>query len=167
MHLDKKHKMKKLLIIILFLGLIGCERFEIGTKDPGPMIIYKTRQNYNDFLSISLTSDKSKVSSYPGPTDIESNDRPIMLANDYQTSLIWLDYVYTDIRLDDWGRIWDSIHVNNIQTSQFLYDHIIDFDPFFEFYVDYERIVDYNPDTIFLNTIIKNRELIKYFERVK
>ena len=159
--------MKRLLTIVIFLGLIGCERFEIGTKDPGPMIIYKTRQNYTDFLSISLTPDKSKVSSYPGPTDIDNNDKPIVLADDYQTSLIWLDYVYTDIRLDDWGRIWDSIHANNIQTSLFLYDHIIDVDPFVEFYVDYERIVDYNPDTIFLNTIIKNKELIKYFERVK
>lgn len=159
--------MKGLLIIILILGLIGCERFEIGTKDPGPMIICKTRQDYSDFLSISLTEDKSKVSSYPGPTDIDDNDKPIKLANDYYTSLIWLDYVYTDIRIDDWGRIWDSIHVNNIQTSLFLYDHIIDFDPFVEFYVDYERIVDYYPDTTFLNAIIKNKELIKYFERVK
>lgn len=159
--------MKGLLVFTVLFGLIGCERFEIGTKDPGPMIIYKTRHDYQDFLSISLTEDKSKVSSYPGPTDIDNYDKPIKLANDYYTSLIWLDYVYTDIRINDWGRIWDSIHVNNIKTSQFLYDHIIDFDPFVEFYVDYERIVNYYPDTTFLNTIIKNKELIKYFERVK
>ena len=159
--------MKTPLMIIILLGLIGCERFEIGTKDPGPMIIQKTKQNYNDFLSISLTADKSKVSSYPGPTDIDDKDKPIKLANDYQTSLIWLDYVYTDIRIEDWERILDSIHANNIQTSIFLYNHIIDFDPFIEFYVDYERIVDYLPDTVFLNKIIKQEELLKYFERVK
>lgn len=159
--------MKRLLTIICFLGLIGCERFEIGTSDAGPMTIYKMRQDYTDFLPISLTEDKSKVSSYPSPKDLDNGNKSILLADDYKTSLIWLDYVYTDIKLSDWDRIWDSIHDNNIQTSQFLYEHIIDFDPFVEFYIDYERIVEYNPDTIFLNTVIKNGELIKYFERVK
>lgn len=159
--------MKRLLIIICLLGLIGCERFEIGSSDAGPMTIYKTRQDYSDYLSVSLTPDKSKISSYPGPTDIDNGNKAILLKDDYKTSLIWLDYVYTDIKLNDWERIWDSIHDNHIQTSQFLYDHIIDFDPFVEFYIDYERIVDYNPDTVFLNTIIKNGELNKYFERVK
>ena len=160
--------MKETIIIILLFGLIGCERLEFGNNDAGPMIIYKTRKDYSNFLSISLTSDKLKVGSYPGPTDIDDRDKPIELVNNYQTSLIWLDYVYTDIRLDDWRRIWDSIiNANNISHSQFLYEHIIDFDPFVEFYIDYERIIDYNPDTIFLNKIIRAKELIKYFERVK
>lgn len=159
--------MKRLLTIICFLLLIGCERFEIGRSDAGPMTIYKTRQDYSGYLSVSLTPDKSGVSSYPEPADLDNGNKEILLKNDYKTSLIWLDYVYTDIKLNDWGRIWDSIHGNNIQTSQFLYDHIIDFDPFIEFYIDYERIVDYNPDTVFLNAIIKNGELINYFERVK
>jgi hypothetical protein len=57
--------MKRLLIIILILGFIGCERFEIGSVDPGYMSIYKTKQDYSEFICVSLSSVDSKVFGHP------------------------------------------------------------------------------------------------------
>jgi len=158
--------MKKLLILILTFGFIGCERFEIGTSDPGYMAIYKTKQDYSEYICVSLSSVDSKVFGHPAVSYVDDR-KPINLTVDYKVKSIWLDMVYTDIKIEDWARIKDSIYENKINEHTFIYNRIIDFDPFIEFYIDYERIVDYNPDTIFLNTVIKNGELIKYFERVK
>lgn len=159
--------MKKLLILISIFGFISCKRFEIGVSDPGFMSIYKTKQGYSEYICVSLSSVDSKVFGHPAVSYVDDK-KPINLSNDYKVKAIGLDMVYTDIKIEDWARIKDSIDENNLNEHTFLYNRIIDFDPFIEFYIDLEKIVDYiNPDTIFLNTVIKNGELIKYFERVK
>jgi hypothetical protein len=158
--------MKRLLIIILILGFIGCERFEIGSVDPGYMSIYKTKQDYSEFICVSLSSVDSKVFGHPAVSYVD-DEKPVSLSNDYKVKAIWLNMVYTDIKIEDWTTIKDSIDKNNINEHTYIYNRIIDFNPFSEFYIDYEKRIDYLPDTAFLNNIISKNELIKYFERVK
>ncbi len=82
--------MKRFIPFVLLLGIFGCERIENGSTDPGPMIIYKTRQDYSDYIFVTLTEDKSKVSTTP-TSDIDSSDFPVFsLSDGYQTSLICL-----------------------------------------------------------------------------
>lgn len=158
--------MKRLLILILILGFIGCERFEIGSSDLGPMSIYKTKQDYSEYICVSLSSVDSKVLGHPLVSNIDDK-KPVNLLNHYKVKAIWLDMVYTDIKIEDWSTIKDSIDENNINEHTFIYNRIIDFNPFSEYYKDYEKIIDYLPDTVFLNTIISKNELVKYFERIK
>lgn len=42
----------------------------LPTEAGPPVIVYKTRENYNDRVPVILSSDKKEIISYPGPTDV-------------------------------------------------------------------------------------------------
>lgn len=51
-----------------------------------PVVVYKTRQNYNHLVPITLSEDKEEIDSYPDPSDLtEENNygKPIELEDGY------------------------------------------------------------------------------------
>lgn len=47
------------------------------------VIVYKTRNNYNDLVPVELSADKTKIISYPDPKDVQALPKPTELANGY------------------------------------------------------------------------------------
>lgn len=47
------------------------------------VIVYKTRNNYNDLVPVGLSDDKTKIVSYPDPKDVQSQPKPTALDNGY------------------------------------------------------------------------------------
>ncbi|WP_222165270.1 hypothetical protein [Edaphocola aurantiacus] len=51
------------------------------------VVIYKTKKDYSRFVAVTLSADKSKITSYPAPSDISPEmSVPVALADGY-----WLD----------------------------------------------------------------------------
>lgn len=48
-----------------------------------PVIVYKTKSDYFNLVPVVLSDDKSKIISYPSPTDINSSLLPTKLKNGY------------------------------------------------------------------------------------
>jgi hypothetical protein len=49
-----------------------------------PVLVYKTKGDYRNYVPVLLSEDKSKIVTYPDPKDIRSGNRaPSILANGY------------------------------------------------------------------------------------
>ena len=71
--------MKHLLLITVVL-FSACKTQNSTTFTPDfettapPVLVYKTKANYNNLVPVLLSDDKSEIISYPHPTDIKSGD---------------------------------------------------------------------------------------------
>jgi hypothetical protein len=74
-------------VLLILAGIFGCktnqkltetssnEQEQAGLVNPlfspgPPVIIYKTKSDYRDKVAVTLTEDKSKLSSFPAPSDV-------------------------------------------------------------------------------------------------
>ena len=94
--------------------------------------IYKTKNNYDQKVPVKLSEDKKYIVSYPDPSDLFLENKalyPIKLKNNYLLSQVGVgkNYAFLDYSYEEYRQL------NNI-TSEKLFDHIIDFDPFTEVY---------------------------------
>ena len=113
--------MKKgiLTIIILTLILLSCQSGKTITKDitssmnkeilfvPGPQaVVYKTIKDYTDLVPVTMNREKTKIVSYPAPTDIFYQGKlakPTALKNGYlldnrgiSENVAFLNYTYEE-----------------------------------------------------------------------
>lgn len=86
-----------------------------------PLIVYKTKHDYSDKISVSVNSDK-KIVSHPGPTDAVYQ-KPVELEKGYLLK-----------RMD--GNVFLSVSIDDFIKSK-------DWDK----YIDNKYIIDYNPFT--------------------
>jgi hypothetical protein len=59
---------------------------KIGTQANEPVLIYKTRRNYNDHVPVLMDDQKTRILSYPDPTDLYYRGKislPTRLKNGY------------------------------------------------------------------------------------
>ena len=49
---------------------------------PGPVLVYKTKQDYREHVTVQLSDDGRSVVAYPGPGDVMAQ-RPVELADGY------------------------------------------------------------------------------------
>ncbi len=116
----------------------------------GPVIVYKTRQDYSDKLSIQLSNDRDEITCYPGKGDA-IHQKPIELANGYLLKSM-CGNAFLSISIDE--------YVNSTQkfSSSDLLSLVIDTDPFVE---KYECCECTERDTAKINILIKTNQLLK------
>ncbi len=122
-----------------------------------PVIIYKTKNDYYNKVPVILSDDKSKITSYPGPSDLIRNKElalPIKLNDGYLLDVrgINQNVAFLDIT---YGAYTKAMRVYTVQQ---LYDMIIDKDPLLEMY-DCGNKNKYKDEVMEINTVIDEGKL--------
>ncbi len=93
-----------------------------------PLIIYRTREDYSDYVPVSLSG--ARIASYPAPSDLSEHSKPVALGGGYLLdrrgigpNTAFTDYTYSEY-----------IQLENVNT-QILLEHLLDREPFLELYV--------------------------------
>ncbi len=117
----------------------------------GPIVVYKTKKDYSNNVSVQLSADKKTVTAYPGSFEVH---KPIPLANGYylQTTL---GNAFLSITLDQYA------DTNNNYPHDQLIEYVIDPDPFTEFYEVCPCAMVAGRDTFSLNRLILHDSLSK------
>ncbi len=96
------------------------------------VIIYKTKTDYQKFVSVVLSPDKTKIIAYPAPSDVV-NQYPVALHNGYFLGKMpgagSPDGAFLNLTIAQYSRMLAS----SITPNQ-LYSLILDKDPFIEIY---------------------------------
>ena len=90
----------------------------------GPIVVYKTKKDYSNNVSIQLSADKKTITAYPGPTEVH---KPAPLVNGYYCAKMFGN-AFLSITIDQYA---DS---NNKYPFDQLMKYVIDTDPFTEYY---------------------------------
>jgi len=148
--------MRKIKIILPILTLIiivsACDWiYKPGPCDAsGPIIVYKTKQDYSNNITIQLSRDKKEVVCYPGPRDAV-NQRPLQLTKGYLLKRMCGDAV-TSVTYEDY------INSTHSYTPAEWLSLVIDTDPYLE---KYECCKCTNQDTAVINDLIRKNQLSK------
>lgn len=106
--------MRKILpIIVLALLVMGCKTNKQAVKIDGmvtntpesvvenPTVVYKTIRDFSDFVPVIMNAGRTKILSYPAPTDLSVNSKPTVLKNGYLLDnrgitehVVFLNYSY-------------------------------------------------------------------------
>lgn len=139
---------------ILSLILIACACDWIYRPGPcddsGPIIVYKTKLDYSNNITVQLSKDKKKVTCYPGPQDA-IHQRPIQLANGYLLKRMCGDAI-TSVTYDDY------INSTHTLSSAEWINLIIDTDPYTE---KFECCKCTDQDTAAINNLIRTNQISK------
>ena len=139
--------MKLISFIVIVLALQCCSTSKNRSNPTGvndkdlvldfsagpPLIIYKMKKDYSRNVAVILSEDKTKIVSYPDPTDIFYHGElayPAKLDNDYLLDNfgINVNVAYLSITLDEYSNYKD------VPTLTEMYKLIIDKDPLTELY---------------------------------
>ena len=117
-----------------------------------PAIVYKTKADYNNNVSVTMDSKKGKIISYPAPTDLYYRGNlalPSKLKNGYllDNRGINTNSVFTSFTYQEYSKLYSAPSIDT------LLEKIIDKDPFVEIYNCGNR-ADYKNETKELNKII-------------
>jgi len=137
-----------LFAIICLSGLTSCG---IGPCDAGPVVVYKTRVDYANLITVNLSKDGKRITARPGQ-DYVIPQRPIPLANGYLLKRM-VGNVYLSITIDEFA---DMSHK---YTEAEMLSAVLDTDPFSEYYNICECIA--YADTAQINAIIREGNLKK------
>lgn len=93
-------------------------------------VIYKTRKDYSNLVPITLDASKTKILSYPAPTDL-ANARPTQLTGGYllDNRGIGVNSVFTKYTYDEYSALPSAPSTDELLAS------IVDYDPFEAIYV--------------------------------
>lgn len=150
--------------ITLFIGILimySCEK--IGTQDKSMSIYkFKSGKDYSNNVPVSLSNDRTKITSAPGPIDYW----PMKLANGYYLNgTMGLNSGYLSLTKEQYNA--------DIPGIDSMYNYLIDRDPYQEYYLTEDGDIfteqggPHGIDTAFLNDLIRDGKLEKYFERLK
>lgn len=166
--------LNKLSILLFVCSIIACSSSKKSGGEQvikenvdytgAPTTIYKTTKDYSKNVPITLSDDKSKIVSYPAPSDIYYKGElsyPIELANYYlldnrgvSINTAFLKYTY-----DEYSKLKE---VPDLKT---LYNLIIDKNPITEMYNCGNRY-RFKDEVQELNSVIVNQKL-NSFKKVK
>lgn len=118
-----------------------------------PVVIYKTKNDYSNNISVLLSNDQTQVLAYPGITDA-AIQHPVPLANGYYLQEM-VGNAFTSYTFADY-----AAHGQNYNDADFL-SHIADCAPFTEYWVGCS-----SRDTATLNNIIRNGQLSTTFQKL-
>nr|NQU94150.1 hypothetical protein [Bacteroidota bacterium] len=157
--------------MVIILMIISCSSTKKNTMSPGennqnsvgvpspPVIIYKTKVDYSDKVPVTLSDDKTKITSFPATSDIKINNKytfPTKLENGFllDNRGIGKNSVFLRFSYDDYYTM------DNIPNAERLMNYIIDKDPFTEMY-ECGKKGDYTSLEEGLNKLIKEGGLKK------
>lgn len=158
-------KTLKLLFAISILVLTtNCEKTFEGDFDS--IYVYKVKNDYSDKVPVELSEDKSKITAYPGPNEV---DKPIALAVGYYLmGSFGSNSGYLSLTISE----YNQYEVPPGPDS--LYNMLIDKDPFVSFFYrdndegfQDESVPPYGIDTAKINDLIRKEALSNHFTRIK
>lgn len=144
-------QLKPFLVIIILAFIPGsCDW--INKPDPcdasGPVVVYKTRQDYSENVTIQLSGDGKVVTAYPGKLDAVKQ-RPVELINGYLLKRMTGDAV-TSLTIEEYA----SSAIDYSPAD--LLNLVIDKDPYLE---KYECCKCTKGDTAVINDLIRKNQL--------
>lgn len=134
-------------------------KIELDYSTGPPTVIYKTKKDYSSNVAVSLSDDKSKIISFPDPSDVFYNGKlayPTQLNNGYLLDNMGINtnVAFLSITLEQYQGY------KEIPSIEQLYQLIIDKDPLLEFYNCGNRHSLQN-EVKDLNNLINNSHLPK------
>jgi hypothetical protein len=153
-----------LILIVSFISSCTCTKKTESSKEESnkasgpmgmaapPLIIYKTKADYNDKVPVILSEDKSKIVSYPGTKDVFYQGKlatPTLLEGGYLLDNRGIDehVAFLGISYDTYSKSMRMFSENQ------LFESIIDDDPIIEMYRCSRRGFKSIPEDI--NTMIR------------
>jgi hypothetical protein len=134
------------IVIMCFAGLTSCGNGPCDAS--GPVVVYKTRADYANYITVNLSKDGKSITARPGQ-DYVIPQRPIPLANGYFLKRM-VGNVYLSITIDEFA---DMSHT---YTEAEMLAAVMDTDPFSEYYDICECV---GADTAQINAIIREGNL--------
>jgi len=113
-----------------------------------PVVVYKTKMDYRNHVSVQLSADGLTITSYPGPSDVLAQ-KPIELAEGYLLKRMVGD-VYLSLTIDAYAK---SSHTYTVEDLLAL---VIDKDPYLE---KYDCSACTTMDTASINILIREKKL--------
>lgn len=100
-----------------------------GSAATAPVIVYRTSTDHSDHVPVALSSD-GKIVSYPHPTDVEGDVRPIDIGDGYLLDRrgIGTDVAYLDYTFAEYAALENAPGLSELEAR------IIDRDPLIEMY---------------------------------
>lgn len=182
-----KRKILKISVFVFLLAFMGagCEKDEDfsyldETKEFYPLepgfAIYKTKKDYffyvpirpyeNSYQSLELNEKNAHITLYKGKYYF--NERYRLIDGYVVSSWASPDYYFTSLSFDTYIREKLSPECNQWTTNPKVTQSIIDQDPYVEFYKSDKGLEGKSGFTISdLNQLIKEKNLEKYFKKVK
>ncbi len=165
----KKQVCRIKLIIPLFIFILLSFSCESGSDIDEMIYVYKTKADYTKNVCVELDSKKTKITSNYAPFSVNTR-WPIKLINGYALNgTLGANSGYLSITNDEYKLNYDVS-----PSPDSLYKLLLDDDPFIEFYefndpknVFYNENGAYGVDTAYINHLIKESNLEKYFIRIK
>ncbi len=153
--------MKIVYFFSIILVIIGCENGAVRDRE---IHLYKTNNNYSDKVVVELSKDKARILNVFSPKP--QGNWPMSLAENYWLNGTWgaNETAYLSLTNNEYNE--NPL----VFTKDSLLKLIIDTEPFLEYYWRNDNGLFYNGngvDTVKLNSIIKNKEIEKYFTRIK
>lgn len=136
-------------LLIALLLTVSCVVQRSGPAlASSPVVIYKTKQDYRDLVSVQLSEDGSTLAAFPAPSDVE-NQRPLELTDGYLLKRMPGD-VFLSLTIEEYAASARAY------TSDELYGLIIDRRPFLEIY---DCSACSTGDTVSVNRLIRQGRL--------
>ena len=130
------------ILLIVCIGCIATKKVTqtSDTKQPEsvsvlgaekPILVYKTKANYNNLVPVILSDDKSEIISYPHPDDIKTGYKysvPVILHNGYLLDQrgIGKNVAFLNMTYEEYAKL------KEIPIIEDMYHLIVDKDPLTE-----------------------------------
>jgi len=145
-------KFRELWIFWVFL----CFSTSCAVQAPGPgaatapVVIYKTKKDYRNQVSVKLSEDKKTITAYPASSDV-SFQKPFELADGYLLKRM-VGNAFLSLSIEEYA---GSTHK---YTADELLELVVDIDPYLEIF---ECSACTTGDTAAINLLIREKKLRK------
>lgn len=130
-------------LLLFFLSSCGIQGTS-ASHARGPLVVYKTKNDYRDHVSVQLSEDGRSVVAFPGRSDVMAQG-PVELAEGYLLKRM-VGNAFLSITIEEYAASTDAF------TPQELWDLVIDRKPYLEIY---ECSACSHGDTTSLNLLIR------------
>ena len=141
-------------ILIMSMLFCFCASCGIHMQDAGsatePVVVFKTKKDYRDKVSVQLSPDGKTITAYPGPSDVLFQ-KPLELADGYLLKRMIGD-VFLSLTIEAYA---DTSHIYTVEDLLAL---VIDREPYLEMY---DCSCCTSPDTASINLLIREKKLKK------
>lgn len=161
------YNVKLLFLLFVFnLLFLSCES---GSDLDQMIYVYKTKADYTKNVCVELNLDKTRITSNYAPNGVDSR-WPVKLIEGYLLNgTFGANTGFLSITNEEYNQ-----NYNTSPGADSLYKLLLEKDPFIEFYefndtknVFYSESGAYGIDTMYINHLIKEDNLDKYFIRIK
>jgi len=146
--------MNYLRMAFLSVFICFCVSCGIQVKNPraatAPVVVYKTKKDYRNQVSVQLSADRKSITAYPAPSDVLFQ-KPFELADGYLLKRM-VGNAFLSLSIEDYA---GSTHK---YTADELLELVVDIDPYQEIY---DCSLCTRGDTASINLLIREKKLRK------